>query len=358
MAAVSGSEALAQDLIAQIPGVCTANLNAPQQTVISGTRDGIAKVLAEAKQRGIAARAIPVACAFHSPLVASARETLSSALNEYAIRPPRIPVYSNTTAAPHSDDPAEIRRQLAEHVIQPVRFSDEIVAMYDAGARIFIEAGPGKVLTGLAAAALEGKPVHTIHTDQAGRNGLLQLEHALAQLAVSGVKFNAWRLFEGRVQQRLHLDSLVKETRPAPPSPTTWTIAAGRAIPPASVKKETPAPAPAATRSVEQRTAQRTEPVTAAPNSPQVLPAAPAPSTTVAAAPERNSILSSNGTSSNSAAIEAIMRGHHQLMSKFLEGKKRFMGQQPRTFIFMYICFHGYAFTFIKTIELPAIYHQ
>ena len=73
MAAINANETAVADLLSNVPEVCVANLNAPLQTVVSGTREGVAKVLAEAKSRGINARAIPVACAFHSPLVAGAR---------------------------------------------------------------------------------------------------------------------------------------------------------------------------------------------------------------------------------------------------------------------------------------------
>jgi malonyl CoA-acyl carrier protein transacylase len=65
------------------------------------------------------------------------------------VRAPARPVFANSTAAPYPGSPDEIRATLASQIARPVRFVDEIEAIYAAGARIFVEAGPGSVLTGL-----------------------------------------------------------------------------------------------------------------------------------------------------------------------------------------------------------------
>src|SRR5205823_3805377 len=96
--------------------------------------------------RGIAAKRIPVACAFHSPLIAPAVDTLDAALRGRDMRSPAFPVWANSSAAPYPADPAEIRRVLAGQVAAPVRFVAQIEAMYEAGARTFVESGPGRVL--------------------------------------------------------------------------------------------------------------------------------------------------------------------------------------------------------------------
>ena len=107
---------------------------------------------------GLRARRIPVACAFHSPLVAAAAETFADDLGAVAVEAPAFPVYANTTAAPHADDPEAIRALLAEHVRSPVRFAAEVEAMYADGARVFVETGPGRVLTNLVGRILRGRP--------------------------------------------------------------------------------------------------------------------------------------------------------------------------------------------------------
>src|SRR5205085_765500 len=166
---------------------------------------------------GVRAQRIPVACGFHSPLIAGAREPLSQALAEATFAVPRKPVFSNTTAAPHPADPAAIARQLAGHLVSPVRFADEIGAMYDAGARVFVEVGPQAVLTGLTGQILAGRPHLAVASDLKTRPGLVQLAHLLGQLLAAGVPANLDRLFRGRGVRPVALAKLGPDTgKPKP----------------------------------------------------------------------------------------------------------------------------------------------
>src|SRR5262249_6254285 len=138
--------------------VWVANQNSPQQTVLAGTEPGLNRATEKLNAAKIRSQRIPVACGFHSPLIAGAKELLKQAVSEARFTTPRKPVYSNTTAVPHASDPTTIAAQLVEHLISPVRFADEITAMYEAGARVFVEVGPQAVLTGLTGQILAGKP--------------------------------------------------------------------------------------------------------------------------------------------------------------------------------------------------------
>src|SRR5262249_53251679 len=110
---------------------------------------GLAAVLARAKANGIRGQKVAVSRGFHSPLVACARGPLAEALAEFSFATPKIPVFSNTNAQVYPPDPAAIAALLTEHLVSPVRFQGQILAMYEAGARIFVEVGPQGVLTGL-----------------------------------------------------------------------------------------------------------------------------------------------------------------------------------------------------------------
>jgi acyl transferase domain-containing protein len=140
-------------------------------------------------------------------------------------------VYSNMLAAPYPRDPAVVPTLLAEHLLRPVEFVRQIEAMYDAGARIFVEVGPRNVVTGLIRRILEGRRHLVIPTDTRGRSCLLQLHHLLAQLAAHGVPVMLDRLYEGRSVRRLNLGALVEETREEPLPPTTWLVNGSRARP-------------------------------------------------------------------------------------------------------------------------------
>jgi len=92
---------------------------------------------------------LAVAGAFHTPLMKPADERLAEALAAAAISAPRIPVYSNVDANPHTGSPATIAQTLATQVTQGVRWDDSMRRMMADGFDTFYEIGPGRVLTGL-----------------------------------------------------------------------------------------------------------------------------------------------------------------------------------------------------------------
>ncbi|WUI01963.1 SDR family NAD(P)-dependent oxidoreductase [Spirillospora sp. NBC_00431] len=198
MAAVTGSLRDVRETLSGLSEIVIANHNAPRQVVISGTSAGIERALPVLSGAGLAAERIPVACAFHSPLVAAASADLRADLLRRDLRSPAFPVWANTTAAPYDADPAELAATLAGQIAAPVRFVEQIEAMYDAGARVFVEAGPGRVLTGLAGAILGDRPHTAVSCDAPGENGLAQLLRALAELAAAGVPVDPLPLFAGR----------------------------------------------------------------------------------------------------------------------------------------------------------------
>jgi [acyl-carrier-protein] S-malonyltransferase len=125
-----------------------ANLLCPGNTVLSGSVaacDALEK-LVEAKN-GRTMR-LSVAGAFHTSLMKPADEALAVALAGVTIRPPRVPVWSNVDAKPHTD-PEEIRDLLVRQVVQPVLWEQTIRGLLADGCDRFYEIGPGRVLTGL-----------------------------------------------------------------------------------------------------------------------------------------------------------------------------------------------------------------
>lgn len=132
-----------------------ANENSSQQVVISGSVAAIERAELLAKDRRIRAVRLAVAGAFHSPLMLPAAEPIAQAVADVAFRPPRFPVAENVVGA-LVDDPPELQRLLSLQVVSPVRWSACARALADAGATVFIEAGPGDVLTRLAKRVVPG----------------------------------------------------------------------------------------------------------------------------------------------------------------------------------------------------------
>ncbi|NUS89831.1 MAG: acyltransferase domain-containing protein, partial [Streptomyces sp.] len=217
--------------------VVTANHNAPRQTAISGPRQEVDTAVGLLREAGYPVKRLAVACAFHSPLVATAGERFAKSLARQPIHPPEYPVWANRTAAPHGSEPDVIRAELAAQIGAPVRFVEQIEAMYEAGARIFVEAGPGTVLTRLVgeilgdrphrAIAFEGRRVGARAVDggagvgvrgggSAGPRGLYGFLDALAQLAVAGLPVRTGWMFRGR--------DAVDAGRAAAPKRPGWTV--------------------------------------------------------------------------------------------------------------------------------------
>ena len=131
--------------IAERHGLTVANDNAPEQVVLSGGHAELDAALAEATAQGLRAMKLPVGGAFHSPHMAAAVPEFERALGAVDFARPAAPVYSGTTAEPFDD----VRKRLAEGLTRPVRWREVVLALHARGVRRFVEAGPGRVLTGL-----------------------------------------------------------------------------------------------------------------------------------------------------------------------------------------------------------------
>jgi [acyl-carrier-protein] S-malonyltransferase len=148
MAAIIGlDEAPTREACAEA-GVELANLNCPGQLVISGAAEKIERACELAKAKG-AKRALPlpVAGAYHSALMASAKPKLQHALSAIPLRAPKTTTIANISAQPHGT-PAEIQQLLVEQVTSSVRWEQSMRYLLAQGFTRFIELGPGKALTG------------------------------------------------------------------------------------------------------------------------------------------------------------------------------------------------------------------
>jgi [acyl-carrier-protein] S-malonyltransferase len=152
MAAVLGMEdARVEEICAEFTDevVVAANYNCPGQLVISGSNEGVRQACERLKAAG-AKRALllPVGGAFHSPLMAPAREELAAAIAATTFGTPTCPVHQNVDAKPYTDA-ATIKQNLINQLTAPVRWTQTVQNMVADGANHFTEVGPGSVLQGL-----------------------------------------------------------------------------------------------------------------------------------------------------------------------------------------------------------------
>jgi acyl transferase domain-containing protein/NAD(P)H-dependent flavin oxidoreductase YrpB (nitropropane dioxygenase family) len=343
MAAIDLDETQTAALLEGIADVSIANLNSPAQTVVSGTPDGIAKALERCTAKNINGRPIKVSAAFHSPLMASAQAPFRAALDSATIAATRRQVFANLTAAPHGTEPSGIKDALVAHLTSPVRFAAELRALHAAGARLFIEVGPGRTLSGLLEKSLTGLEYSAITLDQGGRNGIVQLAHALASLALAGARFDAAALYTGRIESAPPLAALLEQTRKQAPAATTWMLYGNRAVPlkPPAAKAAAPKPAEKETAKT-QTTPQITSAAPVVPvadsssikgmpvmhtNAPPeaALPSAPPTSGTPAPPGVPATMAVSYAPPATAEGVDAVMAAHHQFMSRFIEAHKSIM---------------------------------
>ena len=297
MAAVPADAATVAQALEGHPDIVLANYNAPRQTIVAGPTEAVKNALAHLDTAGLKATLLPVSCAFHSPLMQPARDRLAAALANVRYASPAIPVFSNTLAAPYPAAPEEIAQVLTHHLTSPVRFVEEIEAMYAQGARLFVEVGPKGVLSGLTRQILEGRDARILQTDRNDRSGLVQLLHVLAQLAVAGVSIELSELFRGR---------LLPETQEAPPA---WLVNGSRAF------SRTQPPAPMIPAPL----------VSAASIPPPMPPKQPEPPAPQPVASVQPASLPQSGLPPAAGQVDAVMLQFQQLMGQFLQTQAAIM---------------------------------
>jgi [acyl-carrier-protein] S-malonyltransferase len=170
MVAILGAdEAQVNQLCQQSAGgevLVPANLNAPGQIVVSGSKGACERVLKAAEAAGFKATSLKVAGAFHSPLMQSAADRMAGELERVTFLPPAKPVHSNVTAEPHGD-PSSIKRLLVDQIVSPVQWERTMkTVLVIEGAR-FVELAPGRTLAGLAKRINRRLPIESIATRDA-----------------------------------------------------------------------------------------------------------------------------------------------------------------------------------------------
>ena len=149
LAAVLGLEdAVVEELCLTIEGVWPANYNCPGQIVVSGENAAVDRLIEEAAARGARKTVkLRVSGAFHSPLVARAAERLRPALSKASWRDPAPPFMSTVSA--RIEDAQRIGSLLVDQLTGPVRFTQAVRGLVKDGVEMFVEIGPGQVLSGL-----------------------------------------------------------------------------------------------------------------------------------------------------------------------------------------------------------------
>jgi polyketide-type polyunsaturated fatty acid synthase PfaA len=197
MLAVQASEATVNSFVGEeSTSLVIANRNSPSQFVLAGSKTHIERAAGELAKRSLRAKVLPVSAAFHSAMVADAREPFAAALADVQFSQGSIPVYANSTAKAYPSGAQQARELLASQIVQPVNFMAQIETMLADGVTTFVEMGPGHVLSDLVQAIAQGREVEAIALDasKGSRSGTFDLAVALCRLAALGqqVELSRW----------------------------------------------------------------------------------------------------------------------------------------------------------------------
>ena len=188
MLAVFAEQGVVEDFLGRHQlDLVLANRNAPSQSVLSGPSKGVERAAELLHADNIPCKLLPVAAAFHSPLVAEASAPFGHALADIPFHPGRFPVFANTSAEIYPAGVKAARSLLAGHLAAPVEFQRCVENMRKAGVTTFVEVGPGSALTGLCKATLQGDPgVQCVALDATSGRNRGDLANTLACLIAAG----------------------------------------------------------------------------------------------------------------------------------------------------------------------------
>jgi len=188
MLAVIGDVDAVQEDIREFPSVSIANLNSKKEVVVAGPTADMDAVQKSLKDKGYRVVPLPVSAAFHTSLVAHAQKPFAQAIGPTPFNKLRMAVYSNTTGRAYPSDPDDIKKVLKAHMLNPVKFKDQIENIYQDGGDFFVEFGPRAILTKLVGDVLKDKPHTAVALNpNPGKGSDLQLRQAVVQLRVAGM---------------------------------------------------------------------------------------------------------------------------------------------------------------------------
>jgi acyl transferase domain-containing protein/NAD(P)-dependent dehydrogenase (short-subunit alcohol dehydrogenase family) len=311
MAAIRASIDLVQSTIDEHSlDVNIANKNAPEQAVISGASDAVNNAVELFKSKNVPCTPLVVAAAFHSSLVSDAAVPFCETLNNMDFHEAAKPVYSNTTGEAYPTHSDEARELLGNQLARPVDFVGEILAMYADGVRVFVEAGPGKRLSGLIDQILTDKSHTCVAVDASNgkQSGIADLAKALAQLSALGISVD-WSEWDA--------DYVIPEAPSGKPRLTVEISGANYRSEHSKKPKRPPLQ-------------KKPQPVQQAPATPQTAPSNPAPTINQPIAPPTPSAQQGDTsaisqllhqTQANIAALQQMQQQTAQLHQQFLQGQ-------------------------------------
>ncbi|MEV6051831.1 beta-ketoacyl synthase N-terminal-like domain-containing protein [Streptomyces sp. NPDC052107] len=166
-------------------GIELSHDNAPRQSMVCGPGAAVAQFVRSQRGQGVICQVLPFRSGFHTPMLEPYLAPIRAAADRFRLHPPTVAVWSGTTAAPFPRAERAVRELFVRHLLEPVRFRELTEALYAAGHRVFVQAGPGR-LTSLVADTLGDRDHLTVAANVPERGGMPQLRRVAAALWTAG----------------------------------------------------------------------------------------------------------------------------------------------------------------------------
>ncbi len=217
----------AQAALHGLERVVVSHDNCPHQSVVCGDPEQVGAVLARLRADGVLGQELPFRSGFHTPMWEPYLGQVRAAFDRLPLKPGSLPVWSATTCAPFPDAPRDVRDLVVRHLLEPVRFRELTLRLYeDEGVRCFVTLGPGS-LPGFVEDSLRERPHLSVSTSSPRLPGLAALGRTCAALWTEGYA-PRWDLLAGGGTQAWPAGAGTE----AAPEPVAGPVRApGRAVP-------------------------------------------------------------------------------------------------------------------------------
>ncbi len=194
MASIATTAEAVEPHLKRINGyVAVANKNCPTQTVIAGASKAVDDAIKMFTDMGIQAVQIPVSHAFHSEIVRPAMPQYRAFLDTLTFHAPKMPITTNVTAEFYPNDPEKIKDLMVTQISHSVEWIKQLKTTYDSGVRLFVECGPKRVLSALAASTLsDKKDIKVLASNHPKKGGIVEFNDLFANLISSGIHID-WK---------------------------------------------------------------------------------------------------------------------------------------------------------------------
>ena len=194
MASIAATAEAVEPHLKRISGyVAVANKNCPTQTVIAGASKSVDDAIKMFTDMGIQAVQIPVSHAFHSEIVRPAMPQYRAFLDTLTFNAPKLPITTNVTAEFYPNDPEKIKDLMVTQISHSVEWIKQLKTTYDSGVRLFVECGPKRVLSALAASTLsDKKDIKVLASNHPKKGGIVEFNDLFANLISSGIAID-WK---------------------------------------------------------------------------------------------------------------------------------------------------------------------